>query len=88
MGREQPKKPNLDKSCHRRRFRAISRRYAQAFYETNVQLIMYGGSRRRASAGMSLSALLCFLGFFVDVNPHDLIEGGLRPEPEYISTSC
>jgi signal transduction histidine kinase/ligand-binding sensor domain-containing protein len=69
MGREQPKKPNLDKSCHRRRFRAISRRYAQAFYETNVQLIMYGGSRRRASAGMSLSALLCFLGFFVDVNP-------------------
>jgi ligand-binding sensor domain-containing protein len=70
MGREHPKKPNVD--WPRRRVSIPGHRdwrYAQAFYETNMQLIKRGAAKRRAGAGVSLCALPCILLFFLGVSP-------------------
>lgn len=44
-------------------------RYARAFYDANVQLIMCEAAKRRAGAGISLCVLLCLLLPFFAVSP-------------------
>jgi signal transduction histidine kinase/ligand-binding sensor domain-containing protein len=44
-------------------------RYARAFYEANVQLIMCEAAQRRARAGISLCVLLCLLLPVLAVSP-------------------